>query len=83
MIGTLIAILINTGAFYGISKVLPGFHVKDERTALLLSLAFSILGFFAGILIAPVMGIVVLILLFFAFIFKTKFCLYYSIGALI
>ncbi|MBF0502663.1 MAG: phage holin family protein [Candidatus Riflebacteria bacterium] len=68
MAGALVGILINTCGFYGISKLLPGFKVKDEKTALMISVVFSLLGLVAAVLIAPLALVMAVILAFFAFI---------------
>ena len=68
MIGTLISIIINGGAFFAISKFLPGFKVKDERTALIVSVIYSVCGLIAGMLVAPLVAIVVIFLALFAII---------------
>lgn len=68
MIGTIISVLVNALAFFGISKFLPGFTIKDEKTAVIISVAYSILGLVAGFLVSPLVAIMVVILAFFAFI---------------
>ncbi len=68
MIGTLLAILINTAVFYGISKILPGFRIKDEKTAAIVAVAYSILGFLAGMLATPFIIIGTIFLSLLAFI---------------
>ncbi len=51
----LVTVGVNTLAFYAISKMVPGFKVKDEKTALIMALAFSFLMFVGGLLVAPFM----------------------------
>ena len=43
--GALVTVGVNTLAFYLISKLVPGFKIKDEKTALIMALAFSFLLF--------------------------------------
>jgi len=68
MFNMVMSLLINTGAFYGISKVLPGFKIKSEQTAFTVAVVYSILGGMAGSLVAPLVGIVTIGLMLFAFI---------------
>ena len=68
MFNMVMSLLINTGAFYGISKVLPGFKIKSEQTAFTVAVVYSILGVIAGFLVAPLVGIVTIGLMLFAFI---------------
>ena len=68
MIGTIISVVINAFAFYLISKMLPGFKIKNEQTALTIAAGYSILGLIAGVLISPLMVIVMVVLALFAFI---------------
>ena len=53
MVGIILRILINAGAFYGIAKLLPGFRVKNEGTALGIAVGYSILGLLSALLIVP------------------------------
>lgn len=92
MIGTLISVVINAFAFFLISKFLPGFRMKNDQTALIVSAGYSFLGFIAGFLIAPLMIAVMIVLALFAFIpiigpllagagfFATVFLLYFGIS---
>ncbi len=64
----LITVGVNTLAFYVISKLVPGFKVKDEKTALIMALAFSVLMIIGGLLVAPVMIVVTILLSIIAFI---------------
>ena len=68
MIGTIISVFINALAFFGISKFLPGFTIKDEKTAVIVSVVYSVLGVVAGLIVSPLVAIVVVVLAFFAFI---------------
>ena len=68
MIGTLVSIIINAFAFFVISKFLPGFKLKSDQTALAISAGYSVLGFLAGFLIAPLVIVVSMILAILAFI---------------
>lgn len=60
--GALVTVGVNTLAFYLISKLVPGFKVKDQKTALLMAVAFSFLMFLGSLLVAPVLIIVTLLL---------------------
>lgn len=60
--GTLVTVGVNTLAFYLISKLVPGFKIKDEKTALIMALAFSFLMFVGTLLVAPFLIIVTILL---------------------
>ncbi|GAB1352419.1 MAG TPA: phage holin family protein [Candidatus Rifleibacterium sp.] len=60
--GTLVTVGVNTLAFYVISKLVPGFKIKDEKTALIMALAFSFLMFVGTLLVAPFLIIVTILL---------------------
>ncbi len=60
--GTLVTVGVNTLAFYVISKLVPGFKIKDEKTALIMALAFSFLMFVGTLLVAPFLIIVTVLL---------------------
>lgn len=60
--GALVTVGVNTLAFYLISKLVPGFKIKDEKTALVMALAFSFLMFVGALLVAPLMIIVTILL---------------------
>ncbi len=62
LMGALVTVGVNTLAFYLISKLVPGFKVKDEKTALIMALAFSVLMFAGALLVAPVMIVVAILL---------------------
>jgi uncharacterized membrane protein YvlD (DUF360 family) len=66
--GTLISLVINAFAFMGISKLLPGFRVKNERTAIIIALVYSLLGIVAALIASPLVVLVTVVLAFFAFI---------------
>lgn len=68
MIGTLVSFVINAGAFFAISRLLPGFTVKNERTAILIALLYSLIGSVSMIFVAPLMAVVMLFLAFLVFI---------------
>ncbi len=68
MVQALITIIINTAAFVGISKFLPGFQIKDEKTAAVIAVAYSILGYLLSIVTLPLVAIVTIGLTMFAFI---------------
>ncbi len=55
--GTLVTIGVNSLAFFIISKILPGFRIKDEKTAVMVALAFSFLMFVGGLLVLPLMTV--------------------------
>jgi uncharacterized membrane protein YvlD (DUF360 family) len=56
-VGTLVTVGVNSLAFFIISKLLPGFRIKDEKTAVLIALAFSFLMFIGGMLALPLMAV--------------------------
>ncbi len=58
----LVTVGVNTLAFYLISKLVPGFKIKDEKTALIMALAFSVLMFVGTLLVAPVLIVVTILL---------------------
>jgi len=60
--GALVTVGVNTLAFYLISKLVPGFKIKDEKTALIMALAFSFLMFVGTLLVAPFLIIVTILL---------------------
>ena len=60
--GALVTVGVNTLAFYVISKLVPGFKIKDEKTALIMALAFSFLMFIGTLLVAPFLIIVTILL---------------------
>lgn len=60
--GALVTVGVNTLAFYVISKLVPGFKIKDEKTALVMALAFSFLMFVGTLLVAPFLIIVTVLL---------------------
>lgn len=60
--GALVTVGVNTLAFYVISKLVPGFKIKDEKTALIMALAFSFLMFVGTLLVAPFLIIVTVLL---------------------
>lgn len=60
--GTLVTVGVNTLAFYLIAKLVPGFKIKDEKTALIMALAFSFLMFVGTLLVAPFLIIVTILL---------------------
>lgn len=60
--GALVTVGVNTLAFYLISKLVPGFKIKDEKTALIMALAFSFLMFIGTLLVAPFLIIVTILL---------------------
>ena len=60
--GALVTVGVNTLAFYLISKLVPGFKIKDEKTALVMALAFSFLMFIGTLLVAPFLIIVTVLL---------------------
>jgi uncharacterized membrane protein YvlD (DUF360 family) len=68
MFSALLSLLINTAAFYGISRILPGFRIKDEKTAAIVAVAYSILGYIASLLAMPLLLIGTLFLTLLAFI---------------
>lgn len=56
--GILMMVLFNAVAFYFIAKVLPGFRIKDEKTALIISGSYSFLMILGGLLVLPLVAIV-------------------------
>ena len=66
--GTLVTVGVNTLAFYIIAKILPGFRIKSEKTALVIAVAYSFLMVVASLLATPFMVIAGLILAVIAFI---------------
>lgn len=51
--GALITVGVNTLAFLVISKILPGFNVRNDKTNFFIAVAYSILMVVAGFLILP------------------------------
>ena len=66
--GMLISLVINTFAFIGISKMLPGFHVKNERTAIIIALVYSLLGTVSVLIAGPLVVVTTIALAVVAFI---------------
>lgn len=66
--GALITIGINALAFYAISKILPGFKIKDEKTAFTIAVFYSFLMLLGSFLVMPLVAIVTLGLSLIAFI---------------
>jgi uncharacterized membrane protein YvlD (DUF360 family) len=67
MIGTLLSVIVNAFAFYGISKALPGFRIKTEKAAVVAALAYCVLGTisgFLGFLAAGLVGVVLAVIAF-------------------
>lgn len=58
MTGALVAVGVNTLAFYVISEILPGFDIKDKKVAVLIAVAYSFLMFLGGLLVLPFAAIV-------------------------
>lgn len=54
MTGALITVGVNTLAFYLISKMVPGFDVKNQKTAFLMALAYSFMAGLAWMVAMPV-----------------------------
>ena len=68
IVGTLVSIGVNTGAFFALSKLLPGFNVKNEKTALIMAVAYSVVGFVASLFLVPLAAIGAIFCAFLAFI---------------
>lgn len=68
MVGTIATLGVNTVAFYIISKILPGFNIRSEKTAFLIAVAYSFLMFVCGYLVAPLTILVGIVLTVVAFI---------------
>lgn len=60
--GALITVGVNTLAFLIISKVVPGFEVRNNKTNFFIAVAYSILLTVAGILVLPLTFITAAIL---------------------
>ncbi|MDD3147299.1 MAG: phage holin family protein [Candidatus Riflebacteria bacterium] len=58
----LVTVGVNTLAFYVISRLVPGFKIKNEKTALIMALAFSVLMFIGTLLVAPALIIITILL---------------------
>lgn len=58
----LVTVGVNTLAFYVISRLVPGFKIKNEKTALIVALAFSVLMFIGTLLVAPALIIITILL---------------------
>ena len=58
----LVTVGVNTLAFYAISKLVPGFKIKNEKTALVIALAFSFLMFVGGLLVTPFMIVIAILM---------------------
>ncbi|MDD3000088.1 MAG: hypothetical protein EOM80_11015 [Erysipelotrichia bacterium] len=56
--GALVTVGINALLFYFLPKIIPGFRIKDEKTALSMSVVYSILMFLGGLLVFPLVAIV-------------------------
>jgi uncharacterized membrane protein YvlD (DUF360 family) len=52
--GALVTVGINTLGFFLIAKMVPGFNIRNEKTAFLISIAYSFLMYLTGLLILPV-----------------------------
>ncbi|GAB4280501.1 MAG: hypothetical protein Kow0029_25140 [Candidatus Rifleibacteriota bacterium] len=68
MLSTVMTLGVNTLAFFIISKILPGFNIKNEKTAFLIAVAYSFLMFVAGFLVVPLTAIVAIFLAMVAFV---------------
>ncbi|EKD83790.1 MAG: hypothetical protein ACD_39C00447G0005 [uncultured bacterium] len=93
MTGALITVGVNTLAFYMISEMVPGFDIKNKKTALMMALVYSALAaivWFAAIPITFMLGAVFAIIAFIPFIgpllagagvFVTTFMLLFGLSA--
>ena len=68
MISAVITIIVNAVSLYAISKLLPDFRVKDESTALQISVGYSVLAYLGTFFIVPLTAIVGIGLAIIAFI---------------
>lgn len=66
--GALVTVGVNTLAFMLISKILPGFNVKSDKTNFFIAVAYSFLMFVAGFLVLPLTFITAAVLALIAFI---------------
>ncbi|MEW6709191.1 MAG: hypothetical protein AB1403_05145 [Candidatus Riflebacteria bacterium] len=66
--GTLVTVGVNTLAFLIISKILPGFNVRNDKTNFIIAIAYSFLMVIAGLLVLPVSVIIGIVLAAISFI---------------
>ena len=66
--GSLVTLGVNTLAFIIISKILPGFNVKNDKTNFIIAVSYSILMVIASILALPISLMIGFLLAILAFI---------------
>ena len=66
--GALVTLGVNTLAFIIISKILPGFNVKNDKTNFVIAVAYSILMVIASFIALPVSLMIGFLLAILAFI---------------
>ncbi len=68
MISAIVTLIINSVVFFLISKILPGFRIKNDGTALAISASYSVLMAVLGFFMIPIAAVIGLALTILAFI---------------
>jgi uncharacterized membrane protein YvlD (DUF360 family) len=68
MTSAIVTLIINSVVFYLISKILPGFRIKNDGTALAISASYSVLMAILSFFMLPIAALIGVILAFLAII---------------
>lgn len=68
MVNQVLTLLVNSGVFYSLSKIFPGFKIRNEKTAVIIALLFSVVSYCISLIAFPLLSIFKTLLFPFTFI---------------